>query len=1327
MPVQRPCPKCQKPLDVPQPTPDKVQCGHCGAVIKFKKDSTPSINLSSADQWYTVQEGKPREGPFTLDQLKAQLRDGKLRNHDLVWRQGFAAWQAVGTVPELNVVAPVAIQEPVPIKKAKEATKTGVLTYLHAVIPKPMLFGMYGALGGVLGLLLVGELVWFLLHPTPIGFEPLTIGVSPELIVYPGTRNKFTVKINRLGFEGAVKLEMLDLPAEVEVSEGFLTADQKEVELELTASQLVELAERDVRVRATALEQDKITSEEKLVLKIRAMPPTVQVQMSPIVTVYAGGQNRFGFILARQGFEGPVRIELLDQPAGVQIPLVVVPDKTTKGEIAVNVAKDAKVGNYILEAEVRYLANHKVASRATIQLNVEPPPGKLQLAASPSVTVFPGTKNRFIVKVARQDFAGAIKLEVTGGPRNVQFSNPTIDRDKSEMQVEVFAPQDVLGSSGPQTYNLRVNGKALIPEDITGSVPFQLKIEPPPPTLQLALSPKVSVYPGGKATFGVKISRQRFNGPVRVDAQPFGFVSIPPITIPPDQTDGTMEVNVNTGALGMPLNTTTPVSIVARSLDGRAVASENLKIEMLAPPSDLQITVSPTVDVYQAGRCQFTVKVARTGFLGPVQIRFNNVPTGVKLSPGDAFGNDLILNGQATMDAQPKTYEIDIVGTGQKAPDGKVPSVTKKFNLTVKAFDPKLKPPLDIVFVLDVTNSMDPQIQGIRNGIGQFVQALRDRELEARIGMVAFRDIIFDDVPFELLKFKGEHFTTDTNAYSTEVGKLKAMGGGDDPESSLDAIVKAANYPFRADALKILLLVTDEPPQTKGNSVKMAAAQQMLRDKNISQMHLIVTERDLPTYRQLQEAVKGGFFDLKKSTQQPNGFASLLPILSKQIMTTIGAPVPVAKGPPQPESAPPPSAPVGEKPPTPRAESSPESPRPQVPEPPRSGEVTIVPSAAPRPPEADDVSPPHAAMPTLKGVQSMQMYRDEDKLRLLLAIALWTAAMAAGIALTLVGAQKRYLRQAWLSIGETIKTLAMGVGAGLLAGVIGQWFYQSTPQSPTWNEVSRVLAWAILGGLIGVGMSLFVPNLSRRRAFLGGSIGGFVGALGFTLVSRYADAFLGRLIGALLLGFCIGVMVALIEIVSRRYWLEVAFGEREIRTVNLGPSTVALGGDEALAGVYVPNAAPRALGFRVDKNRVYCEDFATGKMAEVTPGESRGLAAVKIKVCSAASAKKTGANLQLVVVRDLPLMEGMPLTSEDIPGLEPQGADGIVALVSRRPKDPKVFLLRNRSKQPWLVKDPDGKQRKVEPGMSVELSTRCEIDFGQVKGVLDPTQVEQDV
>ncbi|MCA2555066.1 MAG: hypothetical protein IM466_15435 [Microcystis sp. M04BS1] len=80
-----------------------------------------------------------------------------------------------------------------------------------------------------------------------------------------------------------------------------------------------------------------------------------------------------------------------------------------------------------------------------------------------------------------------------------------------------------------------------------------------------------------------------------------------------------------------------------------------------------------------------------------------------------------------------------------------------------------------------------------------------------------------------------------------------------------------------------------------------------------------------------------------------------------------------------------------------------------------------------------------------------------------------------------------------------------------------------------------MIAWTILGAIVALGISYFIPNLQRFRAFLGGSLGGSLASIGFLLMSLILTQFipietsladrLGRLIGAFILGFCIGLMI----------------------------------------------------------------------------------------------------------------------------------------------------------------------------------------------------------
>jgi hypothetical protein len=240
---------------------------------------------------------------------------------------------------------------------------------------------------------------------------------------------------------------------------------------------------------------------------------------------------------------------------------------------------------------------------------------------------------------------------------------------------------------------------------------------------------------------------------------------------------------------------------------------------------------------------------------------------------------------------------------------------------------------------------------------------------------------------------------------------------------------------------------------------------------------------------------------------------------------------------------------------------------------------------------------------------------------------------------------------------------------------------------------------------------------------LGGVVGGVAGAVAFTVVDSLMGSMLGRWLGAGILGFCIGVMVALAELAFRRSWLEIAVSPREIRTVTLGSSAVTLGSDERQVSFFVAGVPEVALCYRLEGERVVCEDVTTGEKALAEPGVRRQLGKVTITVCTPASSTSTGFVLVLSDDRKVPLREGLPMTGEDLPGLTAKSSDGIVAIVSRPPNQPGEVLLRNRSRQNWSARKADGSEVTVEPGRAIELGVGVQVNFGQVRGVVRVEEV----
>ncbi|HVV99313.1 MAG TPA: vWA domain-containing protein [Planctomycetaceae bacterium] len=455
---------------------------------------------------------------------------------------------------------------------------------------------------------------------------------------------------------------------------------------------------------------------------------------------------------------------------------------------------------------------------------------------------------------------------------------------------------------------------------------------------------------------------------------------------------------------------------------------------------------------------------------------------------------------------------------------------------------PPPPPQVDVCFLLDVTASMQPQIDGVRRGITSFADELSKRKLDSRFGVVAFRDRFRGEEP-EILSFRDGAFTADTAEFRQQVERLRAQGGGDAPESSLDAVVTGTEQPFRKDATRVLVLITDAPPKVPDKSTpSVSAAEEALRKGGINQLHLVIDRVDENIYARLQEAAPGEIFPLDSISGGIGNFDRLLPIVGAKI-----------------------------------------------------------------------------AERTLKGLQSTSgLARSTGALLFILCV--WTALLVVGLSLALICGQNVYLhRPAWNPRDATIGIIG-AVGAGVVAGGLGQLLYGIWPDIAVLEFIARVAAWAVLGCLVGRGMALFVPNLAPRPALIGGAIGGALAAIAFVIMSAIMGEVLGRLLGAIILGFCIGAMVALIEYAVRSAWLEVRYGQKEVIHVSLGATPVRVGSNTAACTVFARDARPIALEYKLTDGKIFCTDYATEMTSLVEPGAEKQVGNVVVTVRTSAHA-----------------------------------------------------------------------------------------------------------
>jgi hypothetical protein len=356
-------------------------------------------------------------------------------------------------------------------------------------------------------------------------------------------------------------------------------------------------------------------------------------------------------------------------------------------------------------------------------------------------------------------------------------------------------------------------------------------------------------------------------------------------------------------------------------------------------------------------------------------------------------------------------------------------------------------------------------------------------------------------------------------------------------------------------------------------------------------------------------------------------------------------------------------------------------------------------------------------------------------------VGLWTALLAIGLSLALAIGQNFYLHRPFLSTRQGTILLAGGLLAGLVSGGSAQALLSLVAQSEILAKAGWIAGWTLLGGLLGRGMGFFISNLQAKRATIAGAIGGFFGALAFLLVSQSAGDASGRLVGAVILGFFIGLMVVFVEVAFRTAWLEIQYNPKESRTVNLGAEPVSIGGDAKACTIYAPNAPPVALRYRLSQGQILCEDIASGVTQPLQPGDNQRVGNLTVFVRSADASDQLAyrdlnraspeayqdrsslsysqpqTQFSLHIKRQvISLTNGTRLTAREIAGLEPQGTDGVVAQVNPNPKDPTVLGLQNCSHRAWTVTLANGEQKQIDPGRSIKLTVGTKINFGSVAG-----------
>jgi outer membrane protein OmpA-like peptidoglycan-associated protein len=191
--------------------------------------------------------------------------------------------------------------------------------------------------------------------------------------------------------------------------------------------------------------------------------------------------------------------------------------------------------------------------------------------------------------------------------------------------------------------------------------------------------------------------------------------------------------------------------------------------------------------------------------------------------------------------------------------------------LSVQRISVKERIPIDFIFIIDITGTMQSYINGVKNNIEKFVASLVSRGIDYRLGLVLFSDVVE----------RSYQPTDNVQDFLKWISGVEASGGMDEPENALEALAEVGRMKFRPSANRIAVIITDAPYHQqggRGNGRTNYTTETMTEflKKNETQLFCI-TPPVLKQYKVMADATRGSVFDLNQQ------FSKILEMYSTQL------------------------------------------------------------------------------------------------------------------------------------------------------------------------------------------------------------------------------------------------------------------------------------------------------------------------------------------------------------------------------------------------------------------------------------------------------------
>ncbi len=174
----------------------------------------------------------------------------------------------------------------------------------------------------------------------------------------------------------------------------------------------------------------------------------------------------------------------------------------------------------------------------------------------------------------------------------------------------------------------------------------------------------------------------------------------------------------------------------------------------------------------------------------------------------------------------------------------------------------------------------------------------------------------------------------------------------------------------------------------------------------------------------------------------------------------------------------------------------------------------------------------------------------------------------AGIGAAL-GAVDGALGRRWLTM---LLGIARGAGIGAIGGVVGLAIGEGLFLVTQGGFVGRAIGWGLLGAIVGTSEGIATRAVRKiSYGIIGGALGGILGGALFEAITQFAlnnspdpsqAQNLAAGVGLVLVGACIGSLIALVEIVLVNAYFKIVRGKQEGKDFNLVKPRMTIGRDD---------------------------------------------------------------------------------------------------------------------------------------------------------------------